>query len=351
MATRTSLMEFQIPKIVHEEIDENRGVFQIEPLDRGFGYTFGNSLRRVLLSSLEGAAVTSVKIEGVAHEFTTLPGVREDVTDILLNFKNLIARLHGDSPEIEVRLSKRGAGAVTAKDIEAPAELEILNPDLEIANLSDKGKLEVTLTIGRGRGYVPAELNRGPEHTIGVIPVDSIFSPVRRVSYDVEAARVGQRTDYDKLILDVTTDGSLDPRDAIGQAAEILIRQLAIFTDLDRIEGFGEAAAATDGGAGAEPARAHAAPVSTLALAKAASRGRERVRPLAWCSQPRHSAASPEGALMRHQRAGRKLGRDYAHRKALYANLTASLIEHGRIKTTVAKAKEVRPVAEEMITL
>jgi DNA-directed RNA polymerase subunit alpha len=250
-------MEFQIPKIVHEEIDENRGVFQIEPLDRGFGYTFGNSLRRVLLSSLEGAAVTSVKIEGVAHEFTTLPGVREDVTDILLNFKNLIARLHGDSPEIEVRLSKRGAGTVTAKDIEAPAELEILNPDLEIANLSDKGKLEVTLTIGRGRGYVPAELNRGPEHTIGVIPVDSIFSPVRRVSYDVEAARVGQRTDYDKLILDVTTDGSLDPRDAIGQAAEILIRQLAIFTDLDRIEGFGEAAAATDGGAGVEPALAH----------------------------------------------------------------------------------------------
>jgi DNA-directed RNA polymerase subunit alpha len=250
-------MEFQIPKIVHEEIDENRGVFQIEPLDRGFGYTFGNSLRRVLLSSLEGAAVTSVKLEGVAHEFTTLPGVREDVTDILLNFKNLIARLHGDSPEIEVRLTKRGAGAVTAKDIEAPAELEILNPELEIANLSDKGKLEVTLTIGRGRGYVPAELNRGPEHTIGVIPVDSIFSPVRRVSYDVEAARVGQRTDYDKLILDVTTDGSLDPRDAIGQAAEILIRQLAIFTDLDRMEGFGEAAAVTDGGGGAEPALAH----------------------------------------------------------------------------------------------
>src|SRR6266513_461160 len=244
MAVRTSLMEFQIPKIVHEEIDENRGIFQIEPLDRGFGYTFGNSLRRVLLSSLEGAAVTSVKIEGVAHEFTTLPGVREDVTDILLNFKNLIARLHGDSPEIEVRLTKRGAGTDTAKDIEAPAELEILNPDLEIANLSDKGKLEVTLTIGRGRGYVPAELNRGPEHTIGVIPVDSIFSPVRRVSYDVEAARVGQRTDYDKLILDVTTDGSLDPREAIAQAAEILIRQLAIFTDIEKIEGFGEAAAA-----------------------------------------------------------------------------------------------------------
>jgi len=247
-------MEFQIPRIVHEEVDEQRGRFTIEPLDRGFGYTFGNSLRRVLLSSLEGAAVTSVKIEGVAHEFTTLPGVREDVTDILLNFKNLICRLHGESPEIEVRLSKKGAGPVKASDIEAPAELEILNPDLEIANLSDKGKLEVTLTIGRGRGYVPAELNRGPEHTIGVIPIDSIFSPVRRVSYDVEAARVGQRTDYDKLRIDVTTDGSIDPRESIGQAAEILIRQLSIFTDLDRIEGFAEAAAEA---AGAEAPAAH----------------------------------------------------------------------------------------------
>ena len=250
-------MEFQVPRITHEEVNEDRGVFVIEPLDRGFGYTFGNSLRRVLLSSLEGAAVTSVKIEGVAHEFTTLKGVREDVTDIILNLKNLICLLHGDSPEIEVRLDKKGPGAVTAADIEAPADLEILNPDLEVANLSDKGRLEITLTIGRGRGYVPAELNRGPEHTIGVIPVDSIFSPVRRVSYEVEAARVGQRTDYDKLTLDVTTDGSLAPRDAIGQGAEILIRQLAIFTDLDRIEGFGEAAAAAEGGAGAEAPLAH----------------------------------------------------------------------------------------------
>jgi len=233
-------MEFQVPRITHEEVNEDRGVFVIEPLDRGFGYTFGNSLRRVLLSSLEGAAVTSVKIEGVAHEFTTLKGVREDVTDIILNLKNLICLLHGDSPEIEVRLDKKGPGAVTAADIEAPADLEILNPELEVANLSDKGRLEITLTIGRGRGYVPAELNRGPEHTIGVIPVDSIFSPVRRVSYEIEAARVGQRTDYDKLTLDVTTDGSLAPRDAIGQGAEILIRQLAIFTDLERMEGFGE---------------------------------------------------------------------------------------------------------------
>jgi len=255
LAVRTSLMEFQVPKIVHEEVNEDRGIFVIEPLDRGFGYTFGNSLRRVLLSSLEGAAVTSVKLEGVQHEFSTLPGVREDVTDIILNLKNLVAILHGESPEIEVRLSKKGPGVVKASDLEAPAELEILNPDLEIANLADRGRLDLTLTIGRGRGYVPSENNRGPEHTIGVIPIDSIFSPVRRVSYDVEAARVGQRTDYDKLRLDVTTDGSLNPKDAIGQAAEILIRQLAIFTDLERIEGFGEQAA-TDGAA-AEPTLAH----------------------------------------------------------------------------------------------
>ena len=203
--------------------------------------------------------MTSVKIEGVAHEFTTLPGVREDVTDIILNLKNLICRLHGESPEVEVRVQKKGPGVVKASDIQAPAELEILNPDLEIANLAEKGKLEVTLTIGRGRGYVPGEMNRGPEHTIGVIPIDSMFSPVRRVSYDVEAARVGQRTDYDKLRLDITTDGSIDPKEAVGQAAEILIRQLAIFTDIEKIEGFGEAAAAAEGGApgAAEPALAH----------------------------------------------------------------------------------------------
>jgi DNA-directed RNA polymerase subunit alpha len=249
-------MDFQVPKIVHEEVNENRGVFVIEPLDRGFGYTFGNSLRRALLSSLEGAAVTSVKVEGVAHEFTTLPGVREDVTDIILNLKNLICLLHGESPEVEVHVAKRGAGVVTAADIQAPAELEILNPELEIANLSDKGKLELTLTIGRGRGYVPADMNRGVEHTIGVIPIDSIFSPVRRVAYDVEAARVGQRTDYDKLRIDITTDGSIEPREALAQGSEILIRQLMIFTDPDKIEGFGEAAAAADGG-GPEVSLAH----------------------------------------------------------------------------------------------
>jgi DNA-directed RNA polymerase subunit alpha len=240
-------MDFQIPKIVHEEADDHRGVFVIEPLDRGFGHTFGNSLRRVLLSSLEGAAVTSVKVEGTAHEFTTLPGVREDVTDIVLNLKNLVARLHGESPELEVHISAKGPGAVTAGDIASPADLEILNPELELANLSGNGRLDMTLTIGRGRGYVPAELNRGPQHTIGVIPIDSIFSPVRRVAYQVESARVGQRTDYDKLTLDITTDGSVEPKDALAEAAEILIRQLQIFTDVDVMREISEASSASGG--------------------------------------------------------------------------------------------------------
>jgi len=254
MATRTSLLDIP-PRIVSEDADERSGRFTIEPLDRGFGYTFGNSLRRVLLSSLEGAAVTAVKIEGVAHEFTTLPGVREDVTDIILNLKELVCRLHGDSPEIEVHLSKKGAGAVTAADIEAPADLEILNPDLELAHLADKGKLEMTLTIGRGRGYLPADQNRGPETTIGVIPIDSIFSPVRRVSYEVDSSRVGQRTDYDKLVLEVTTDGSLEPKEAIARAAELLIEQLAIFADPARIEGLADAAAAATASNAAAPGR------------------------------------------------------------------------------------------------
>src|SRR5438445_4510 len=179
---------------------------------------------------------------------STAEQIIRDATDIILTLKQLVCILHGESPEVEVRLTKRGEGVVTAADIEAPADLEILNPDLEIANLSSKGRLEITLTIGRGRGYLPAEGNRGQAHTIGVIPVDSMFSPINRVSYDVEAARVGQRTDYDKLILDVTTNGSIDPKDAIAEAAEILIRQLAIFTDLERIEGFGESATPADGG-------------------------------------------------------------------------------------------------------
>jgi DNA-directed RNA polymerase subunit alpha len=229
------MLDFQIPRISSESVEENRGSFTIEPLDRGFGYTFGNSLRRVLLSSLAGAAVTSVRIEGVAHEFSTIRGVKEDVTDIVLNLKGIVCRMHSDATEIEAPLVVTGPGEITAKDIDLPSGVEILNPDAHIATLEKQTKLEVYLTIGRGRGYRPAEENKSADQPIGVIPIDSIFSPVRRVAYNVEQARVGQRTDYDKLTLDIETDGSIDPHAALREAAEILISQLAIFTDADRV--------------------------------------------------------------------------------------------------------------------
>jgi DNA-directed RNA polymerase subunit alpha len=230
------MLDFQVPRISAESSDDTRGSFTIEPLDRGFGYTFGNSLRRVLLSSLAGAAVTSVRIEGVAHEFSTIRGVKEDVTDIVLNLKGIVCRMHSDATEIEAPLVVTGPGDITAKDIDLPSGVEILNPDAHIATLEKKTKLEVYLTIGRGRGYRPAEENKSPDQPIGVIPIDSIFSPVRRVAYNVEQARVGQKTDFDKLTLDIETDGSIDPHAALREAAEILISQLAIFTDADRLE-------------------------------------------------------------------------------------------------------------------
>src|SRR3712207_2257491 len=228
------MLDFQIPRITSESVEDNRGSFTIEPLDRGFGYTFGNSLRRVLLSSLAGAAVTSVRIEGVAHEFSTIAGVTEDVTDIVLNLKGIVCKMHSDATEVEAPLVVTGPGEVTAKDIDLPAGVEILNPDIRIATLENKTKLEMYMTIGRGRGYRPAEDNKTPDQPIGVIPIDSIFSPVRRVAYSVEGARVGQRTDYDKLTLDIETDGSIEPAAALREAAEILIAQLAIFTEIGR---------------------------------------------------------------------------------------------------------------------
>ncbi len=230
------MLDFQIPRISSESVEHNRGTFIIEPLDRGFGYTFGNSLRRVLLSSLAGAAVTSVRIEGVAHEFSTIPGVKEDVTDLVLNLKGIVCRMHSDATEVEAPLVVSGPGDITAKDIDLPAGVEILNPDVHVATLEKKTKLELYMTIGRGRGYRPAEENKTADQPIGVIPIDSIFSPVRRVAYAVEQARVGQKTDFDKLTLDIETDGSIEPQAALREAAELLISQLAIFTDADRIQ-------------------------------------------------------------------------------------------------------------------
>jgi DNA-directed RNA polymerase subunit alpha len=228
--------DFQVPRISSEKVDDRRGTFTIEPLDKGFGYTFGNSLRRVLLSSLGGAAITSVRIENVAHEFSTVPGVKEDVTDIVLNLKDLVVRMHTDADEVEAPLVATGPGEIKAKDIDLPSGVEILNPEAPIATLEKKTKLEVYLTIGRGRGYSAAEDNKSEEQPIGVIPIDSIFSPIRRAAYSVATARVGQRTDFDKLTLELETDGSIEPGAALREASEILIKSLAIFTDADRVE-------------------------------------------------------------------------------------------------------------------
>jgi len=228
--------DFQVPSISSEQVDENKGVFTIEPLDKGFGYTFGSSLRRVLLSSLGGAAITSVRIEDVSHEFSNIPGVKEDVTDVVLNLKDLVVRMHTESDAVEAPIVVTGPGDVTAADIDLPAGVEILNPEAPIATLEKKTRLEMYVTIGRGRGYRPAEENKDDEQPIGVIPIDSIFSPIRRASYTVEAARVGQRTDFDKLTLELETDGSIEPTTALREASEILIKTLAIFSDPDRVE-------------------------------------------------------------------------------------------------------------------
>lgn len=237
------LLTFQVPKITHEQVKDNKGVFVVEPLDRGFGHTFGNSLRRVLLSSLEGAAVSLVKIEGVSHEFSSVEGVKEDVTDIVLNLKRLTCLLHGELGEVEVKLAKNGPGEVTGAGIECPSELEIINPDLHIASLGKKAKLDMTLTIRRGRGYASADSNKAAGAAIGVIPIDSNFSPVTRVSYEVDRARVGQRTDFDKLTMEITTDGSISAGDALRKAAGMLISSLQIFTGAHETGGAPEAIA------------------------------------------------------------------------------------------------------------
>jgi len=197
------------------------GKFVCEPLERGFGITIGNSLRRILLSSLQGAAITSVRIEGVAHEFTTAPGVLEDVTDIILNLKEVKLKLI-DVEEAVIRLSAKGEGVVKAKDIQTDGSVKILTPDQHIATLNKEGSLAMEMTVRMGKGYVPAERNKGKDEKIGIMPIDAVFSPIERVNYVISNARVGQITDYDKLTLEIWTDGSVLPEDAVAFAAKIL---------------------------------------------------------------------------------------------------------------------------------
>lgn len=234
-AMAMKLKGFQIPKKLEIDADtltDTYGRFTAEPFERGFGTTIGNSLRRVLLSSLEGAAVTSIKIEGVLHEFSSIPGVVEDVTDIVLNVKRLRFRMHSDRPKT-INIDVEGPGAVYGSHIDADADIEVLTPDLLIATLDKDTRFTMEMTIKKGRGYVPSEKNKDPEFPIGVIPVDSIFSPVQKANFWVENARVGQETDYDKLILDVTTDGSVSPEDAVAYSAKILKDHLNIFINFE----------------------------------------------------------------------------------------------------------------------
>ena len=219
------------PQIQEESLTPTRSKFVIEPLEPGFGYTVGNSLRRTLLSSIPGAAISSVRIEGVLHEFSTIPKVTEDVTDIIMNLKELVVRSETDEP-VTVYLKAKGPGSVTAGDIAPPAGGEILNPDLHVATLGKGGSLEMEMNIERGVGYRMADKNKNARDPIGVIPVDSIFSPVRRVSYAVENTRVEQMTDRDRLILDVETDGSITPREALASAGGTLLELVQLFGDL-----------------------------------------------------------------------------------------------------------------------
>ena len=233
------MIEIEKPIIEAEELnpDGTYGRFVIEPLERGYGTTLGNSLRRVLLSSLPGVAVTSMKIDGVVHEFSTLPGVKEDVTEIVLNVKGLIARLHSEESKV-VFIEAEGPCEVTAGSIKADSEVEILYPDMHIATLSEGGKLYMELTLDKGRGYVPSERNKLPSTSIGSIPVDSTFTPIRRVNYTVEDTRVGQVTDYDKLTLEVMTNGTIAAKEAVSLGAKVLIEHLNLFVSLsgDRYE-------------------------------------------------------------------------------------------------------------------
>lgn len=232
------MVEIEKPRIdcVENPGDASYGKYVVEPLERGYGTTLGNSLRRILLSSLPGTAVTSIKIAGVQHEFSTIPGIKEDVTEIVLNIKSIIAKLHCEENKT-VHIEASGECEVTAGDIKCDADVEILNPELHIATLGPNATLSMELTLSHGRGYVPADRNKPAQTIIGLIPVDSIYTPVRKVNYTVENTRVGDATDYDKLTLEVWTDGTIDARDAVSLGARILCDHFALFTDLSETMG------------------------------------------------------------------------------------------------------------------
>lgn len=235
------MLETNAPKVELTRSSENQGTFQVEPLDPGYGVTLGNALRRVLLSSLSGAAVTSIKIDGVYHEFATIPGVREDTTELILNVKKLRLKSYSDQP-VQLHLQAKGPGAVTAADLVAPSDVEVVNPELHLATLdSSDARLEMELVVDKGKGYLSSDGREAP--SIGVIPIDAIFTPVRRVNYTIEHVRVGSRTDLDRLIMDIVTDGTISPSDALSEAAQVLVDRFRAFADLGQTTKRGERAA------------------------------------------------------------------------------------------------------------
>ena len=237
------MLELIKPEIKSQEVSETRGTYVVEPLERGFGYSLGNSMRRLLLSSLPGSAITAIRIDGVPHEFSALTGVKEDVVDIILNLKQVV--ISGDTDEpATIKLSVKGAQEVTAGDLEVPAGIEIVNKDHHIMSVNSKGEVEAEFEVRTGRGYVSADKNKEDDQPIGVIPIDSVFTPTVNVNYEVENTRVGQRTDYDKLILHVETNGAIDPDQAMETAATIMSQHMALFVhvdeDVEEVSIFGE---------------------------------------------------------------------------------------------------------------
>ncbi len=235
MASKNLLKGFKRPNKIafeHDELKPDFGRFVAEPFEKGYGLTIGNALRRVLLSSIEGSAITAIKIEGVPHEFSTIEGVYEDVTRIILNLKKLRFRYEGENPKV-LHITKSGAGELTGADFNVDAEVEVMNEDLHIATLNETCNLDMEVQVERGRGYIPSEINKLNSETVGVIPIDSIFSPIKKVNVNVVDTRVAQRTDYDKLILDIWTDGSITPDDALAHAAKIIKDHMSIFINFE----------------------------------------------------------------------------------------------------------------------
>jgi DNA-directed RNA polymerase subunit alpha len=225
------LLKMHKPNVNVKHKDEFEGIFVIEPLERGFGHTLGNSIRRVLLSSIEGVGITKIRLENVSHEFSTIDGLKEDILEFIANLKSIVFKMEGEGPAL-LKLKRTTSGEIKASDIKLPSEVEIINPDTYIGTLADKGKMDLEIILEKNKGYRPAEENVGEDEPIGVIPLDTIFSPIRRVSFNVDNTRVGQVTNFDKLIIDIKTNGSIKPEDALSQASKIINDYMALLIDL-----------------------------------------------------------------------------------------------------------------------